>query len=179
MPFTIDDRAIKSLVRDLDTLDRRGRREIERAVVDTRRRTLAESSRDIRRQYAIKVSPLKKNLRAEALGRLGFRIVGSPKSQNITDFTGTRQLKRKGLVFAVERGQTVNIPHGFIRNGKAFKRVSRNGKIVGRLPIRGVTGPTAADMLAQPRRLSHLDRYVRETLFSILDRRYLRLLDRV
>ncbi|MFW5816484.1 MAG: phage tail protein [Wenzhouxiangella sp.] len=106
-------------------------------------------------RYNIPARRAKDGIRITPLRNQAFFVIGSNKPISLTSYTGTRDLIRsgRGVSVAVIKGQRTRISSGFIRQPtggpQVFRREFAGGKQVGRYPIRRLTGPSIADMMAR------------------------------
>jgi len=186
MPLEIDATQLARLERDLRRVaGRKGQREVVRALRDTRRRTGTSVGRDVRTQYAIKARVLSSRLRLSPVdpSRLQFTLRATGRGLNAIEFGTPRQTK-KGVAVTFEKGKRTTISSAFIQRGSAsgkplvLIRKYSGGRPVGRYPVRSVWGPTAKQMVDQPRRLDRMEGTFADQLEAQLDRRLLRILRR-
>lgn len=105
-------------------------------------------------RYNLPARRAKDGIRLTPIRNSAFFVIGSNKPISLTSFTGTRQLiKRGGVSIAVVKRERKRIASGFIRQSKGgpqvFQREFRGSRQVGRYPIKRLTGPSIADMMAR------------------------------
>lgn len=106
-------------------------------------------------RYNLPARRAKDGIRLTPIRNSAFIVIGSNKPISLTSFTGTRELIKsgRGVSIAVIKGERKRIATGFIRQPKGgpqvFQRVFRGSRQVGRYPIKRLTGPSIADMMAR------------------------------
>lgn len=179
VPFEVDTRDLTRLADKLDRMGRAGQTEINRALSDTRRRSLAEISRDIRREYTVKVAGLRPKLTASPVRKNSFTTTAARDALSLKHFGKINQTRKGVSVKIFKARPRTLLRSAFIvatRGDQVFARVrDRAGRRVGRLPIRRLTGPSAAQMFAKRDRIRRIENFVGERLRGDLTRRYRRL----
>lgn len=193
--LAVNSNGIRDLARVLDRLGKDGQRAQFRALSDTRRRILAQASRDIRQEYAIKLREVKSRLTATPVQDDSFtvkartnpipankfgaysqkgRIGRPPKKSRKTSRGGVKvRLKKAGKqdFFA---GAFINDKGWIMRRTKkslsSTGRDKKGRKRLNRLPIRRLYGKPVGDMMAEPDRLQRLETFALETLRANLVR---------
>lgn len=161
--IVIDTTGIKPLVDRLQASSRNFPRDARRALTSVRRSTQTEVSRAIVEQYTVKRRAVLANLKASNVdsASLSFEIRGLRAPIGLHQFEHLAS-PMLGVSVQVKRGNggkrlpsafktTVGNFGGGGSSARIFQRAFRNGKQVGRLPIKALFGPSAADMLdAEP-----------------------------
>lgn len=151
-----------SEVRELEkvfgvTAPKKLRKSMRRALSRTRSGARTETSKRVREKYNIQARRLKKDvvLTKPNYSSFSFRVIGRKKPISLISFrskSGPPRQTKTGVTVAVETGSRKLIKHAFIARGaggnaQVFTRYLGNGRKSGRLPIRSLKGPSAADMM--------------------------------
>lgn len=155
----------------LERLNRNLDKERGRAMKDTRRRTLAETNRDVREEYAIKLSPLKKRIRATPVQDDQFTVSSSDAPITLAQFGAPRQT-RKGVTVSIRRQSGRELFKSAFIPPSIGIPLRRRGPA--RLPVRALYGPTAADMVREDDRLERIFRFAGANLRKQLIARMLK-----
>lgn len=180
MPFEVDSRDLRRLSIKLERLGDQGVIEQDRALKDTRRRSLTFISKDIRSEYPVKVAAVKANLNASPVKDLAYTVSTSNKSISLKNFGRLSQTK-KGVAVTIRRGSRTLYRSAFqvaSKGGTVFWREKRGEKQVGRLPIKRIGGPTAAQMFKKTDRLKRTRAFISDRLSAELSQRYVKILKR-
>lgn len=156
--------------RDLERLTGRS---LERAIAFALNRTIksvaAESSRLIRTEITMKAPAVKKRLRVgkARTSDLTARLTVGAKPSPLTDFAGTRQVRLGVSVKIKQRGGRKVIRGAFLTRFKsgrftAATREIRDGRRVGRLPIRQLLSTSPAAAVRRPLVLRRLEDHALE-----------------
>lgn len=152
--------ALKRLAGRLRIYGEDGRKELQRATIDMRRRAKPEANRAIRKEYNVKVAPINDRLRVDSEG-LSVTIGVTPSDRKsripITDFNGTRVTPAGVRIKPFKSKPSTLVERSFQgaarRKGKPSagsksvegRLLRREGKA--RLPIRSIGGYSAQAML--------------------------------
>ena len=171
MPLRIDDAPLRRLGREFARLAADSPKQIRQAVGSIRRAADAETGRAIREVYNVKLSGVKSGVDVSA-GDLSVLMSAEPRPISATQFAGTRQTAKGLRLQVLKGGRAAVIRRGFISKNKRVPFIRETDK---RLPIRKATGPSAADMLANPRVRKTLIRTLGDRAVKELERRVLKL----
>lgn len=144
MPVSISNRQVQRLARQLGDAAKNAPKELARATVSIGRAAKTESKREAVKVYGLSQSRVAKDLVVRT-GNLRVTIQASNKPISVKSY-GARRTNR-GLSFKVlKSGKRVVLRRGFISKEKLIT-LQRVGK--SRFPVKGIYGPSVADMLAK------------------------------
>lgn len=169
MPVRIDQAPLRNLGREFLRLAEDSPKQIRQAVGSIRRAAETEAGRAIRQTYNVKLAGVKSGLDVSS-GDLSVVMAGEPKPVSATQFAGTRKTPKGLRLQVLKAGRPTVIRRGFIAKGVPFIRETSK-----RLPIRKATGPSVADMLANPTVRKLLVQQLGDRAVKELERRLLKL----
>lgn len=162
--IVIDTSGVKPLLAQLQAASKNFPRDARRALTSVRRATNTEVSRAITESYTVPKRVLGSALRASNVdtATLSFTITGSRAPIGLHHFDHLASPMFGVSVRVQKDGGAGRLPGAFKLNvanfgggggstGRIFIRAQRNGKRVARLPIKALFGPSAADMMINPK----------------------------
>jgi len=153
MPIVIDSRDLQKLRYRLERASKNLPRDMQRALSNTQRATKTQAGREMSEVYTAGKQAIgrRTQVRPVNTAALSFSVIGSKKPIELQEYkhSVTKRSGARVQVFKASGAQA--LPHAFRRSaGKSriFQRVkAAGGGLVGRLPIKVLRGPSAADML--------------------------------
>ena len=148
---------------------------VARARATVKRRLPVEARRDIAAEYALPARRIAAGLSIRDAGD-AVELIGAKRGINAIEFGATWSRKNPGARWRVKVGQGVSAQDGSfiatVRGGNrlVLERALRGSRLVPRLPIQSVYGPSVAQMLRRPGRAERLATFAQTVLAAEIER---------
>lgn len=162
--ITVDTSGLKPLIARLEASSKNFARDARRALVSVRRSSQTEAGRAVLEQYTVNRKSVRSALKLSGVDatRLSFTLRASRAPIGLQNFEHIASPMFGVSVRALKSGGGKRLPHAFKANvgnfgggggstGRIFQRAIKGGKRVARLPIKALFGPSAADMMNNPK----------------------------